>query len=242
MNLDLILPAYNAQEGWEKYAFSRISGLSSAWATRHSDDPLSVSLFIVPDASKTGHSAEVRAFWEKAAILVQYIDYEKNKGKGGALRSAMEVSASDYVMYTDWDIPYTDASMLAVLEELRDGADAVFAIRGKQSYMKVIPLGRKILSRLSHFINCALLRLPNTDTQGGLKGMNRQGKERFLKTKINRFLFDTEFIALCVRAGLDVRSVRADIRPGLSSSHYSPRTLMRELPGLWHLLRARWFS
>jgi hypothetical protein len=55
-----------------------------------------------------------------------------------------------------------------------------------------------------HFMDChyyteikeqmTWLNLPDCDAQSGLKGMSYKGCEFFLQTKINRFLFDTEFV------------------------------------------------
>ncbi|MBK7037383.1 MAG: hypothetical protein IPH42_13850 [Bacteroidetes bacterium] len=43
------------------------------------------------------------------------------------------------------------------------------------------------------------MRLKISDTQCGLKGFNKKGKDIFLKTTINRYLFDLEFIFLVSR-------------------------------------------
>jgi hypothetical protein len=43
------------------------------------------------------------------------------------------------------------------------------------------------------------LQLPTSDTQGGLKGMRASIKPLFLRTEINRYLFDLEFLFLATK-------------------------------------------
>ena len=208
----------------------------------HTGEDLSVNVYIVPDCSSCGHNEGVRHFWETRSYKAVYVDYASNKGKGGAIRSAMKLSKAPFVLYTDWDFPYTEEAMEAVIVALKEGADVVIAERQQESYLRVIPLKRKVLSRLSHLFNCILLRLPSVDTQGGLKGLSARGRETFLETGINRFLFDTEFIALSVRRKLLVRVVSACIRPDIKLSNMKPCTLMKELGGLRKIFYARWLS
>lgn len=241
MTLDLILPAYKPLPEWEKYAEMRIMRLKAAYEAE-TGQVLDLRLFVVPDCSPYGHGAEVRAFWETRPFETVYVGYARNKGKGGAIRAAMRLSTAPFVMYTDWDFPYTTDSMKDTLLELEDGADLVLADRRKETYLRVIPDRRKALSFLSHLFNRVLFCLPTVDTQGGLKGLSAKGRDAFLETRIDRFLFDTEFVALAVHRKLSVRVISAAIRPDIRLSDISPRTLLAELPGLCKIFYARWLS
>ena len=242
MELDFVIPAHKPTPGWEVYALARIESLIALWDGMHPEDRLQIRIFVAPDASPFGHEAAVRRFWAESPHPAVYVDYDSNRGKGAALRAAMALSDAPMVVYTDWDIPYTESSMVALLETLGAGADVVLAERERATYRDALPFGRKVLTQISHLLNGVFLALPRTDTQGGLKGMNERGRAAFMRTQIDRFLFDTEFIAYAVRMGLSVRSVEARIREGVRSSHYSPRTLLRELPGLVRLFHARWLA
>lgn len=101
---------------------------------------------------------------------------------------------------------------------------------------------RRFLSAGSRMINRLLLSLPSNDTQGGIKGFNNEGRRAFLATQVDRFLFDTEFIALATKRGLDIRLTSCHIRPGIQMSRMSWGTFLRELRNIPRLVVARWFS
>ena len=58
-----------------------------------------------------------------------------------------------------------------------------------------------------------VLSMPVTDTQCGLKGFNKKGREKFLATTINRYLFDFEFIyASCHDPAIKTGTVSANLK------------------------------
>jgi hypothetical protein len=68
------------------------------------------------------------------------------------------------------------------------------------------------------------------DTQSGLKGFNQKGKEVFLKTHINSFLFDMEFVVLASRRkDLRLAKIQVHVRDGISFSQMSWKTIKQEL-------------
>ncbi|MDO4790048.1 MAG: glycosyltransferase [Porphyromonas sp.] len=234
--LDIILPAYKPKGEWVK----RVQEQTSAIAEQYSEQ-LEVSLIISPDGSFSYYSEEVKKQIESLPWRVRYVSYEKNRGKGFALRSGVEMSDADFILYTDYDFPFEPYSYVNVIESLLSGSDAVIAIRRK-SYQQRLPVIRKLLSYGSHIINRVVLGLPYTDTQGGLKGFNRQGKEAFLKTNIDSFLFDTQFISIAVRKGLKVDGVPAKVRDEVVLSRMGMKVLLKELRVLPKVFKSRWFS
>ena len=58
-----------------------------------------------------------------------------------------------------------------------------------------------------------LLRIPTDDTQCGLKGFNQVGREVFLSTTIQRYLFDLEFIFLAAQKNLRIATEEVQLRP-----------------------------
>ena len=237
MQLDLVLPAYNPSAGWVDYALERIEELERLrpqWQ---------IHLYIAPDASQKGHSPQERAQLEEAMQgRLTYIVYSTNRGKGYALRRAVAATLAPYVMYTDWDFPFTTESYLATLDALEAGAEVVLPLRARAEYLSHLSPIRKCLSRGSSLINTLLLALPYRDTQGGIKAFALRGREVFLATEIDRFLFDTEFIALAHRQGVEICQTECHIRPDIRLSSMSLKTLRSELRYVPRLLVARWFS
>jgi hypothetical protein len=104
----------------------------------------------------------------------------------------------------------------------------VVATRSK-SYQENLPPFRKVLSKLSHICNTWILRIKIKDTQGGMKGFSQAGQAIFLTTRINSFLFDTEFIYKASRRKeINLRTINANIKEGLAVSDMGFKVLRRE--------------
>ena len=224
-DLDLILPCYNPPSGWELKVIRKFKEVESLF------DSIRFHLLIVSD----GYEPETIATLEREIPGVRIIDYRPNRGKGYALREAVRHCDSEYIIYTDYDFPYTEESFDRVIKTLLGGADLVVAIRDR-NYQKNLPPFRRFLSESSHLCNAIFLRLKIRDTQGGLKGFNQTGKTVFLSTKVNSFLFDTEFIYKAQRKELNIQAVQSRIRDGLHVSDMGFKVLKREMANFFSIL------
>lgn len=221
-NIDLVLPCYNPPQGWEIQVANHLRLLNEQY------NPIKFHLFIVSDGSQRGYEVETIARLRESIPDVKIIDYHPNKGKGYALRTAVKQCTSPYIIYTDYDFPYTDESFKKVVDALLKGADVVVATRDK-SYQQNLPPFRRILSLLSHLCNAWILRIKITDTQGGMKGFSRAGQAIFLKTRIHSFLFDTEFIYKASKQkNIRLTTIDAKIKEGLIVSNMGFRVVRRE--------------
>lgn len=235
--LDLILPAYKPSKGWHLYALERIRELQ---ALRPQWD---IRLLVVSDGVLDGHEEEVQeALKQGMQGAFLHLHYPQNRGKGYALRYAVHRSTADYILYTDWDFPFTPESYLEALDSLSYGAEVVLPVRQLERYIRHLNPVRRFLSAGSRLMNRLLLALPSNDTQGGIKAFNKRGKDIFMSTRIDRFLFDTEFIALAVRKQADLRLTTCQVRSGIIMSKMTWATLRRELRYIPRLYMARWFS
>ena len=186
-DIDLVLPCYNPPSGWEERVATHFREVERLFS------PVRFHLFIVSDGSRRGYEPETIDRLRQLIPNVCVVDYKPNRGKGYALREAVKRCTSPYIIYTDYDFPYTNDSFGRMVETLLGGADVVVATRSK-SYQENLPPFRKVLSKLSHICNTWILRIKIKDTQGGMKGFSQAGQAIFLTTRINSFLFDTEFI------------------------------------------------
>ena len=88
---------------------------------------------------------------------------------------------------------------------------------------------RQLIPELSHICNTWVLRIKIKDTQGGMKGFSQAGQAIFLTTRINSFLFDTEFIYKASRRKeINLRTINANIKEGLAVSDMGFKVLRRE--------------
>lgn len=228
-DIDLVLPCYNPPPGWEQKVIKKYKEFASLFGS------ICFHLFIVSDGSRRGYEPETIQALLQEIPDVTLVDYRLNRGKGYALREAVKQCKSEYIIYTDYDFPYTDDSFQRVIEALLNRADIVVAIRDR-NYQKNLPPFRKFLSESSHLCNAWILRLKIRDTQGGLKGFNRAGRTVFLSTRINSFLFDTEFIYKAQKKKMDIQAVQSRIRDGLTVSDMGFKVLKREMANFLSIL------
>ena len=221
-SLDIILPAYNPLPGWEVIVIDRFQSLVKALPD------VKIRLFIVNDGSQRLDENHSVGLIQEVIPDLQWISYKENRGKGYALRQGVKNSTSDFVVYTDIDWPYTEESMIGVIQTLTGSADAVIGKRDENYYTHLPPARRRI-SRLLRSFNAKLLRLKVDDTQAGLKGFRKNVKDIFLSTTIDRYLFDLEFIYL-ISAKKEIKVVGYPIalRPGITFSKMNRKILFQE--------------
>jgi len=193
MAVSFVLPCYNPPDGWHENIFATYLTLSKTIGEQF-------QLIIVFDGVSASVTGEQVTFLKNNIPALKIIDYPVNKGKGHAIRQGVSASTGDIIIYTDLDFPYTVESMLAIYTNLvNNNCDVAVGVKGSNYYDNV-PFMRRIISRYLRFMTGMVLSMPITDTQCGLKGFKVTAKQLFLKTTINRYLFDLEFIRNCFRS------------------------------------------
>jgi glycosyltransferase involved in cell wall biosynthesis len=221
-SLDIILPVYNPLPGWEEIVSGRFQSLEKALPS------LKIRLFVVNDGSQTGNLDDSVPVLKTAIPDLQWISYSENRGKGYALRQGVLQSTADFIVYTDIDWPYTEESMIGLIQKLLDNVDAVIGTRNT-AYYEHLPDARKRISKMLRAFNAKLLRLKVDDTQAGLKGFRKNVKPIFLSTTINRYLFDLEFIYLLSgKKEINVIGFPISLRPGITFSKMNRKILFQE--------------
>lgn len=185
--ISVVLPCYNPDVNWAVNIIIRYKQIKDLLPQ------FDLELIIVNDGSSKNISISLD-YLKNQLPECYIIDYKPNKGKGYAIRKGVEQATGDWIIYTDIDFPYTNKSFVDIANGLND-YDISIGTRG-DSYYHNIPAHRALISKLLRFFIKSLLRIPTNDTQGGLKGMRNHVKPIFLKTEINRYLFDLEFICL----------------------------------------------
>lgn len=229
---DVVLPCYNPYEGWEKSVVENCREISARL------DGAKLNLVLVNDGSVRGFTDKAVSYIKGNIDNVKVISYAVNRGKGYAVREGVRACSSDNIIYSDYDFPYTTDSFIKVADALSSGADVVIAVRDI-AYQHGLPLFRKLLSFGSHLFNIVIFRIKIRDTQGGLKGIGKNGKKIFLSTTIDTFLFDTQFIYKATHAGnIRIETVKASIKPGIVMSPMGMKTMVREFKNVFKILSA----
>lgn len=226
--LSLVIPCYNPSENWEKELVQHANGFAAF--IQHD-----FKLVLVNDASTKGINEASVQFIRDNLPDFQFISYNKNRGKGHALRCGVETINEGLILYTDIDFPYEYASMKAIWMSLKEGNDIAVGTRN-DVYYENTPKKRTLISKILRFVLRRIFRLPITDTQCGLKGFNQQGKKIFLKTRIERFLFDMEFIALASRdKEIRMEPVAVSLRSNIQFSKMNAKILITESVNLFRI-------
>ena len=98
-----------------------------------------------------------------------------------------------------------------------------------EEYYESLPFFRVCISRATKFLLKHVLLLKIPDTQCGLKGFKSNIKGVFLDTKINRFLFDMEFILIAGKdSNITMYPYPVTLRKGVVFSTLNLRILVRE--------------
>lgn len=233
-DIEIIVPCYNPQPNWSRRFYNGYTNFARQFPNKK------VKLTLVNDGTTNGLVEEELSFvMERIGDLV-YLPYEENQGKGYAVRYGVKQSTAPLVLLTDIDFPYRTSSMVKLIESIENGSDIVTGFRDN-SYYEQTPLHRKIVSKSLRWLLKNALRLPVTDSQCGLKGFNSKGRDLFMRTTINRFLYDLEFLVMaCRKKEVKLDTVLAYLRDDVEFTSMSPRVLLQEAINFLIVFRRSW--
>lgn len=190
--LSLILPAYKQEKTIQKDVENIVNALSLL--------PLDYEILIVVDGvlDKTLQNAK-----KIKNPNVYVYSYEKNQGKGFAIKYGVERANGDIIGFIDagMDLDPTEISMMVNIMDWNE-ADIVVGSKLHPDSKVNYPLYRKILSWGYRMIVRILFRLNVKDTQVGLKLFKQEvAKDVFPKIIVKNFAFDIEVLAIAVKLG-----------------------------------------
>jgi glycosyltransferase involved in cell wall biosynthesis len=229
--MKIIVPCYNPQPDWARLLADRCATLRLALR-----DDCRISMVLVNDGSTQGVSEADLQLLRDAEPNLLYIAMPENRGKGAALRTGVAAVADidPLFLMTDVDFPYTNDSMVRVVRALLQQGGIVSGHR-EEHYYERVPLFRRLLSKALRFMLKYLMRLPVSDSQCGLKAMDAKGKTIFLQTKIDRYLFDLEFLQMANKR-VQVTPVLVELREGIIFTPMGLRVLKTEFGNFLRLL------
>ena len=142
---------------------------------------------------------------------VKVLGYEKNMGKGYAVRYGIQQATGDVVGFIDADRDILIRTLgRAIKEMLTDYTDVVIPSKFHKDSNINMKVGREILSYGLVSLNKILLRLPKnvSDVGCGLKLFRKEVADRvFKELTVNGFAFDSELISEINKQGWNVTIV-----------------------------------
>lgn len=187
--LSIIVPAYNEE--------STIELILDKVRTVELNYNIDRELVIVNDCSTDQTSKVIKAYQEAHPDLqISFYEHEKNKGKGAALHTGINVAKGDLIIIQDADLEYDPKEYNLLLQPIIDGhADVVYGSRfmgGKPHRILFFwhSLGNQFLTGLSNM----LTNLNLTDMETCYK-LFKADIVKQLDLKEKRFGFEPEVTA-----------------------------------------------
>src|SRR5688572_23677830 len=233
--LTIIVPAYNEA--------ARL-GLSLSKIVEYLNQHFESSELIVVDDGSTDDTVGVaeRALAESQDVSTRVIRYEKNRGKGYAVRVGLLSAAAGVVLFTDADLstPITETPKL--VDPIQNGEfDVTFGSRALDRSLIGVhqPWRREQGGRLFNLIVRAATGLPFWDTQCGFKAFRMSVCRPLVESmQIDRFGFDVELIYVAQLAGLRLSEVPVRWNNDAASKVSVIRDSFRMVDEVWRIRRA----
>jgi glycosyltransferase involved in cell wall biosynthesis len=222
--LTAVLPVYNGGEE----IVENVGVIRSALAKGLPGED--VEVIVVSDGSIDETGEQLLAARGEAGIRV--IHYDRNLGKGYAVKAGALASRGDWVALIDADLDLDPSSIPEYLDTARrENLD--FAIGSKRHPDSVVhyPRSRRVASWWYQQLNRLLFRLDVRDTQVGLKVFSRRVVHEVMPLLlVKQFAFDLELLAVATALGYDrVKELPVRLEYRFSGSALGSSTVVRAL-------------
>ena len=166
-------------------------------------------LVIVDDGSTDGTRELLRSLADRESVEIVF--HDRNRGKGAAIRTALEHATGEFAAVLDADLEYRAADLVHVLEPLLSGeANVVFGTRAwtsQSSFSFWYVMGNKAVTMAANVLyNCWI-----SDVMTCHKAM-RTDLFRSLRLRERGFAIEPEIAARVLRAGERIHEVPISYR------------------------------
>lgn len=168
-------------------------------------------IIVVDDFSKDGTRELLRKHFGEGENGIKIFYHEKNTGKGGAIRTALENATGEYIIVQDGDMEYSPHEMeklAAVVEET--GAEVVYGSRFLKSW-RATSLPHYMINGFLTLLTNVLFGARLTDMETCYK-MVKTDVIRSLDIRAHRFEFEPEVTAKLLRKGYKIHEVPISYR------------------------------
>ncbi len=193
--LSAVLPVYNGGEE----IVANVGVIRRALADRLPDEEIEV--IVVSDGSIDETAEQLLAARGDAGFRV--IHYDRNLGKGYAVKTGALASRGDWIALIDADLDLDPASVPSYLDAARrEHLDFVIGSKRHPQSIVDYPRSRRIASWCYQQLNRLLFRLDVRDTQVGLKVFHRRVVDEVVPLLlVKQFAFDIELLAVATALG-----------------------------------------
>jgi glycosyltransferase involved in cell wall biosynthesis len=231
--VSFVLPAYNEGEFIED-TLRRLDHSFSGNGFRY-------EILVVDD----GSSDDTRSKASRYAALnghVKVVGYDKNVGKGFAIKNGFWKTCGDAVVFIDSDSDVDVQQVQRYIEAL-DFGDIVIGSKWHPDSVVEAPIVRMLLSRCFNLFARLLTGVRVGDTQTGIKAIRREVfAESFRRLSVKRYAFDVELLVLAKAFGLRVTELPVKLKVDRLFSLREGWLMFLDLLGISYRLRVKkWY-
>jgi hypothetical protein len=202
-DLTIVVPAFNAApllpQCAQQFKDAVADGTLAADLTQ---------VIFVDDGSTDGTGSCAEELLAPEFPRLRVIRFDKNSGKGAAVRAGIAAAEAPLVLFTDVDMSVEPTDIPALVDAL-DSVDVAIGSRSvPESVVESFNVQRRIMGRTFNRFVQAVTGLPFLDTQCGIKAFRTPAARLlFHLTNARRFAFDVEILVLARQLGLEIAEV-----------------------------------
>ncbi len=232
--ISVVVPCYQESAVIESTLFSL-----STYLTKHFER---FELIVVTDGSPDDTREKVQQFGQShPRIPLTLISFQKNRGKGAAVKEGVLSSHYDLILFIDADLTIPIEELEKFLPSLRSSDMAIGSRLVPGSvFEEGAPWYRTVLARGFHILQILLLgNFEYSDTQCGFKLFKKDvARTLFEKIRVKRFAFDAELLFLAKKMNFSVAVLPVTIKKDARNTNVD--TLRDPLNMFGALIQIRW--
>ena len=237
MKFTVIVPAYNEGERIRENLIEIADTLKPSC-----DD---YEILAVDDGSKDNTKEQILAA-SSADPAIKYAGYDKNRGKGNAIKHGVGLASGDIIGFIDADLDISANHLVTYLKHMNEsGCDVVIGSKMHPESKLNYPPIRKFVSLGYYTILKILFGMRIKDTQTGIKIYKGDLIRKVVpKLRVKGYAFDIEILALCAGLGgrIDEMPVEIVYRRERSFGRIRIMDIVRmffDTVGIWWNLKIR---
>ncbi len=230
--ISVILPAYNEAD----YIKEAIVNIEKQFEALIPD----YEIIVVDDGSTDGTRRAIENMENKR---VQMVGYDRNEGKGHALRVGIYRATGQFAFLVDADSEIGPNDLSDYVRALKQ-ADLVIGSKRHPLSIVRTPIIRRFLSLGYNILEQLLTGVKATDTQAGFKAARNAALYRILPLlSVKRYAFDAELLTVASLLHLKIRELPVHIELRAAFSVRQVFRMLIDLLGIAYRLRVkRWYQ
>jgi glycosyltransferase involved in cell wall biosynthesis len=199
MNISVIIPVYNEQNTIREII------------KRVKTTEMVSEILIVDDGSSDGTRELLNEYDDDG--LVRVISHDRNKGKGAAVRTGLNLAQGDVILIQDADLEYDPRDYPVLLKPLQEGiADVVYGSRFLGGPRRPILFWNMVANKLLTLVTNVLYNNILSDMETGYKVFYREVVEN-MPLHAHGFEFEPEFTAKILKRNYRIFEVPITFNP-----------------------------